>query len=242
MALIKCKECGAQISNKADACPQCGAKPKKTSGCAVVLLGFLLLIIFLAVVGQCAGPSGTPSTNTATGAGTSQPAATPAKKDPAVELAEYKQIVTDAEKRVGENAERLKKYYASPDQVKQATADIIQVALIKGLYDESKNADEKALSQRAAKLLPRVEQQARELYASSLAEIFVKNGMDVEVRATGKEKRQLRISYALMSQPLVYKFQNEIKIGEQAVPLGFKKLIYTNGFESSLGQTWTVDL
>ncbi|WP_305831489.1 zinc-ribbon domain-containing protein [Pseudomonas aeruginosa] len=26
MALIKCKECGAQVSNKAKACPSCGAK------------------------------------------------------------------------------------------------------------------------------------------------------------------------------------------------------------------------
>ncbi|WP_424191841.1 zinc-ribbon domain-containing protein [Ampullimonas aquatilis] len=31
MALIKCKECGSAISNKAVSCPQCGAKrPKKT--------------------------------------------------------------------------------------------------------------------------------------------------------------------------------------------------------------------
>lgn len=45
-----------------------------------------------------------------------------------------------------------------------------------------------------------------------------------------------------MSQPLVYKFQNEIKLDEQAEKLGFTKLVYTNGFESALGQTWTVDL
>lgn len=29
MALIKCKECGNEISKKADSCPSCGAKPKK---------------------------------------------------------------------------------------------------------------------------------------------------------------------------------------------------------------------
>ena len=26
MALIKCKECGKEMSNKADFCPNCGAK------------------------------------------------------------------------------------------------------------------------------------------------------------------------------------------------------------------------
>jgi hypothetical protein len=45
-----------------------------------------------------------------------------------------------------------------------------------------------------------------------------------------------------MSQPLVYKFQNEIKVNEQASKLGFTKLVYTNGFESELGNTWTIDL
>ena len=32
MSLIKCKECGKEISNKAESCPNCGVKlPKKTS-------------------------------------------------------------------------------------------------------------------------------------------------------------------------------------------------------------------
>ena len=30
MALIKCKECGKEFSDMADACPNCGYKPKKT--------------------------------------------------------------------------------------------------------------------------------------------------------------------------------------------------------------------
>lgn len=46
MALIKCRECGAKISTKAVACPQCGAKPVRTSGCAwLVLILFGLLVI-----------------------------------------------------------------------------------------------------------------------------------------------------------------------------------------------------
>jgi hypothetical protein len=108
--------------------------------------------------------------------------------------------------------------------------------------ENGKSKEEKALGQKAAALIPQVSQQAREMYASSLEEIFVKNGMDVQVSARGNSKKQLRISYALMSQPLVYKFQNDIKVSEQAAPLGFTKLVYTNGFESSLGKTWTIDL
>lgn len=43
MALVKCKECGAQISSEAKACTQCGKEVAKTSGC-------LMAIIFIGVI------------------------------------------------------------------------------------------------------------------------------------------------------------------------------------------------
>lgn len=47
MAMIKCKECGAPVSTKADKCPRCGAPVKsKGSGClAVVVTIFGLSLI-----------------------------------------------------------------------------------------------------------------------------------------------------------------------------------------------------
>ena len=50
MAMIKCKECGAEISSKADACPKCGAKRKKRSGLGCLFLIILLFIVFGAIV------------------------------------------------------------------------------------------------------------------------------------------------------------------------------------------------
>ena len=41
MALVKCKECGSQVSTKAGACPGCGAKVKQSGGC-----GILLAVVF----------------------------------------------------------------------------------------------------------------------------------------------------------------------------------------------------
>lgn len=43
MALIKCKECGAQVSNKAKACPSCGAKVPKSVG----VIGWLFVIFIV---------------------------------------------------------------------------------------------------------------------------------------------------------------------------------------------------
>lgn len=62
--MTKCKECGAAISTKADACPKCGAKQIRTGGCAKVALGFVLFIAFVIVVSQCS--SGTKNSSSKT--------------------------------------------------------------------------------------------------------------------------------------------------------------------------------
>ncbi|RJX18994.1 MAG: zinc-ribbon domain-containing protein [Desulforudis sp.] len=60
MALINCKECGRQISNKAEVCPHCGAPStaKKLGdfgqgvsgcGCALTILGLGILFFFFII-------------------------------------------------------------------------------------------------------------------------------------------------------------------------------------------------
>lgn len=54
MALKKCKECGKEVSTKAESCPNCGAVLKKKPtkfGCG----GLLLLIIIIAIFGSIVG-------------------------------------------------------------------------------------------------------------------------------------------------------------------------------------------
>ena len=49
MALVKCKECGEQVSTKAKNCPKCGARvPKKTSLFTWLVLIFIILIVYVA--------------------------------------------------------------------------------------------------------------------------------------------------------------------------------------------------
>jgi hypothetical protein len=48
MALIKCKECGKEISDQAKTCPSCGAKVKKPAGGAGKLLALIVLGSLLA--------------------------------------------------------------------------------------------------------------------------------------------------------------------------------------------------
>lgn len=47
MALIKCKECGNNISTKAKTCPHCGAPNKHGGGCVKIFLGFIVVFAIL---------------------------------------------------------------------------------------------------------------------------------------------------------------------------------------------------
>lgn len=205
------------------------------------ILGFGWLLIFFFSLSNHDKPSINNSTPASSTSADSALPVTP--KDAVNRIVEDTKAISEIEQRLKDNQESMKKYYSTPDKVKQAGSDIIQLTVAKMAYGENgKTKEERALGQKAAGLIPRVSQQAREMYASSMEKIFIKNGMDAQVSARGKDKKILRISYALMSQPLVYKFQNEIKVDQQATPLGFTKLEYTNGFQSSLGKTWTIDL
>jgi hypothetical protein len=150
--------------------------------------------------------------------------------------------IEDISNKLSELRGKLKKYYATADDVKGLMQDMVTLTIAKSLYENGKSDTEKRLHAKAASLLPKVQLALREAYASSLEEIFVRTGIDAEVRAVGDAKKTLRIKYALMSQPLVYKFQNEIKIDNQAKNATFAKLVYTNGFESDLGRTWSISL
>jgi hypothetical protein len=55
MALIKCKECGKEISSAATACPNCGKPISKTTPAATGCLVVIIVIVVLALIGQCSG-------------------------------------------------------------------------------------------------------------------------------------------------------------------------------------------
>lgn len=86
MAMTKCKECRAEISTTANACPKCGAKPVRTSGCAKIVLWFFGIVVALVAIGKCASPStsitDTSSVSSSTSSQPSTPAAPPSSPEP----------------------------------------------------------------------------------------------------------------------------------------------------------------
>lgn len=65
MALVKCSECGKEISNSAKTCPNCGAKNKKKGiGVGgVLLLGIVSFFLLVIICSQMSGQSGSSSTS-----------------------------------------------------------------------------------------------------------------------------------------------------------------------------------
>ena len=45
MALVKCEECGKQISDEAESCPSCGAKPEKMGFFRKIFIGIFALVV-----------------------------------------------------------------------------------------------------------------------------------------------------------------------------------------------------
>jgi Domain of unknown function (DUF4352) len=63
MALIKCKECGQEVSKKAGSCPKCGAPIKKKTS---LITWIVAIIIVLWVIGYIANQGNTPSETSST--------------------------------------------------------------------------------------------------------------------------------------------------------------------------------
>lgn len=64
MALIKCKECGREVSEQADKCPHCGAPvKKKSSGCALLfaIVAGVALVGYIASLTSGGGSTSDPS-------------------------------------------------------------------------------------------------------------------------------------------------------------------------------------
>lgn len=61
MALRPCKECGAQVSTAAKACPSCGAPPRAGTSVGTIVVAVLLLFGMASAVSTCSSSEPSPS-------------------------------------------------------------------------------------------------------------------------------------------------------------------------------------
>ena len=105
MALIKCKECGNEVSTSAKSCPQCGAKVIKPVGkLGLSIAAFIVIIMFMSII--------TTNSTTQTPSQTPEQKAATAKQDAAIQ-------------RAANGAVLLKKTMRDPDSFKLESALVI---------------------------------------------------------------------------------------------------------------------
>jgi hypothetical protein len=75
-------------------------------------------------------------------------------------------------------------------------------------------------------------------YAKNMERSLLEDYMDMTVSAEGPKKTTLRIQWVRMSRPLVYNFMNNSETTDRFRALGFKKVLFTDGYNSS----WLYDL
>jgi len=81
MALIKCKECGTEVSTKAKACPKCGAVVKSGPGClSITGMAFLVVVLSVIVFATIDNISDLSSTNSNSHQATDTKQATPTQE------------------------------------------------------------------------------------------------------------------------------------------------------------------
>jgi hypothetical protein len=74
-------------------------------------------------------------------------------------------------------------------------------------------------------------------YASELDQHMIESGIESSTRASGPDFTTLRITYALAGRVMANELGNKIDF-DKLKQLGFKKVILTNGFQGSAGQSF----
>lgn len=82
---------------------------------------------------------------------------------------------------------------------------------------------------------------ARKEYAKKLEQQFLEQRMDTTVTATGTKATTLSIKWVLASRVSAHDLANAGLV-DQAKSLGFKSVVFFNGFESELAERWVWDL
>lgn len=148
------------------------------------------------------------------------------------------EFIVEIDNRVKEFQKKLNGYYPNDEMLKLLNDDRVKLTLAEAAYSKPDNEKQKKILARIKALLPIVEVLTRDVYAKTLERGMLDKGFNSEINAEGSSKQILTYKYALMSKALVYKLANEGDILTSAKGLGFKKLTFTDGFDS----TWNYDL
>jgi hypothetical protein len=135
---------------------------------------------------------------------------------------------------IAEGMRHLRAVPPRSDVAADAAAFKKQFEIEKRKHDLQAEKDAKALAaaQRTLQIA------LRDAAAKKMEETFLDGGYNVDVNATGADHTTLRIKYVLASKVFVHQMEKVPDFFENARKLGFKKVVLTDGYDSSW--TWTL--
>lgn len=245
MSLQKCHECGKKVSTSADRCMNCGApvvfETKSKTGCLKVIFIVFVFLLLISALNKLIDP-GTKSKDSA-----KLPETPPAEvkvEDPFLKM-------TDAEHLEAARKALLENYVPNKDPMKTQWGNVAearkQLDAIKAdskEFTESRKLTseverrEKEIEKVSRVVANKLMVKQREEISKTLETEYLKKGMDVHIRLSGTNKTVMRLEYILMSRPLVYKIANETDFLESMEKIGFKKVIFSDGYNYS----WSYNL
>lgn len=148
------------------------------------------------------------------------------------------EVIKEIEARIKEYQQSMKKYYPTKEMLTTLNDDWLKLIVAEETYKNAIEKEQKLIYEKAKALFPVVDRIRRQVYAKLIESEMLDKGFNYEVSAQGKNNEILKIKYALMSNALIYNLRNKANLDKSAHKLGFKKIIFTDGFD----RTWTVDL
>ena len=79
---------------------------------------------------------------------------------------------------------------------------------------------------------------SRKDFADQAERQYLLQGMDVHLEARGRDADTLYLKFVLLGRPDVYQFSTDSDLQAKLRELGFKKAIFTDGYD----ETWTVNI
>lgn len=224
----KCKQCAMMIPKEAKICPHCRSKQGWTTCAKAGLIGilFIVLIPALSIIGKA--PKNSPKVSPEQTAQQDRFN----KMTPSEHLMEAKKAFEEGKppKSFGRVDDAKKHLSAIPNNA----PEYIESQKLTAEVAKREIEIQKAVKILAEKLM--IEQ--RKDFAKKYELSLLNSGMDTTITTEGKDSTGLKMKWVLMSRPIAYKIINDESAMSNLKNIGFKKIIFTDGHDS----TWSIDL
>lgn len=132
-----------------------------------------------------------------------------------------------------EYKEYATKYLPPLKIVQQIKEDYLKLTIIEGAYANAKTEEEKALHNKVKTLADMLEPLQRMIFARNFEKGMLDRGYSMEFVAKGKNKEILEVKYVLMTYALAHQMMNTGNFENSVKMLGFKKVIFTDGYSKN---------